>query len=272
MSRMCRFLLSLTAICLGLWASCQQSRSQEGQTESRTWTTDFKYGRFQLHADFEITEVSKLCKQFAALAAQIEKTLALPPADEMVHIVIFESEREYRRYMASYFPSVPSRPAVYLQDRGPGMLFSYWHDTVETDLRHEITHAVLNAGNRKLPLWLDEGLAEYYEVNPEERLKRNDYLKIVAERAGQGYLPSIAQLERVQRLADFSDSHYRDSWAWVHFLLHRSPQTRKLLIQYLADKNRDPRWLLSRQLHTIAEDSSSQFAQHFQSLAASPAS
>ncbi|GIT30210.1 MAG: hypothetical protein Ct9H300mP1_22560 [Planctomycetaceae bacterium] len=32
------------------------------------------------------------------------------------------------------------------------------------DLRHEFTHGVLHSSLKRVPLWLDEGLAEYFEV------------------------------------------------------------------------------------------------------------
>jgi hypothetical protein len=52
------------------------------------------------------------------------------------------------------------------------MVFAYRGEDFETDLRHECTHALLNAALPVVPLWLDEGLAEYFEVLPQSAIAR----------------------------------------------------------------------------------------------------
>ena len=181
-----------------------------------------------------------------------------------MHIVLFQTEAEYRRYMRNYFPNLPQRRALYIQDRGPGMLFTHWHQDVATDLRHEVTHALLNQSSHHLPLWLDEGLAEYYEAMPPLRFFGSEYLDEVSERARSGIVPSLKQLEEVANQADFGDKHYRDSWAWVHFMMHRSRDTRKLLIDYIhGARSGAEQLLLSRQLSELVPDLSMEYQQHF---------
>lgn len=169
--------------------------------------------------------------------------------------------------MQHYFPSIARRRAIFLKDRGPGMLFTSWHDEIETDLRHEAAHALLNQHDSHLPLWLDEGLAEYFEVGREFRFQNSDHLQDTAQRASRGLIPSLTEIESVTELAEFTNDHYRDSWAWVHFLLHRRPQTRELLIEFLEHaRNSSSQLPISRQLTQVVEDMNLEFQLHFANL------
>jgi hypothetical protein len=50
-----------------------------------------------------------------------------------------------------------------------------------------------------------------------------------------GWRPSLTELEKSRDLSEMKRLDYRNSWAWVHFLLHESPESRKVLIDYLND-------------------------------------
>ena len=45
------------------------------------------------------------------------------------------------------------------------VVYTYSSPRLEEDLRHEATHALLRGSFGDLPLWLDEGLAEYFETD-----------------------------------------------------------------------------------------------------------
>ena len=259
-------LISLIGGCLLPW--CLQTPVQ-AQTVQRTWPFETTTDIFTVHSDFPITDGIDLEQTLQFLRRDIEELLQLPNSTEKVHIVLFSSSAEYTRYMQHYFPTIIQRRAIFLQDRGPGMLFTSWHEEIETDLRHEATHALLNQSGSRTPLWLDEGLAEYFEVSRECRFASNPYLEQVAERARNGLIPSMMELEKITQESQFTDSHYRDSWAWVHLLLHRRQQTRQLLISFLERaRNKTPQLALSRQLAQIMEDPCLEFQSHFQDLTA----
>ncbi len=235
--------------------------------EPRDWPVELQVGRFQIHSDFNVANQSGLTPELTSLSNEIGGLLGIQAGDEPVHIVLFETAREYQRYMRNYFPDLPERRALFIQNRGPGMLFAHWHIEIATDLRHEITHAMLNDGPRPLPLWLDEGLAEYFEVTSERRFGGSDYVKPVAERAAMGLVPSLQRLEAIDDLQSFKDVQYRDSWSWVHFLLHRSAASRALLVRYLQQHRSGSEPLpLSRQLLQLSPDASADYCAHFGSL------
>ena len=78
--------------------------------------------------------------------------------------------KESINFMVSKYPKLPSRRAFFVaQTRGVGrsedlLIYTYWGERVQQDLRHELTHALLHSVLKDVPLWLDEGLAEYYEL------------------------------------------------------------------------------------------------------------
>jgi hypothetical protein len=235
--------------------------------EPRQWPVELRVGRFEIHADFDVSATAPLVNELTSLTFDVQTLLAIEAADKPVHVVLFQAEGEYQRYMRNYFPQLPQRRALFIQDRGPGMLFAHWHADVAVDLRHEITHALLNDGPHPLPLWLDEGLAEYFEVERQCRFDGCDYLPAIRERCSQGLVPSLKQLEAIEDLGQFRESHYRDSWSWVHFLLHRNLATRTLLLRFVSGQRAGtPQLPLSRQLQQISADMPADFQAHFEAL------
>lgn len=261
-----RCLMRTSWLCIAL---CSQLASGPlSAAEPRDWPVELAVGRFQIHSDFQLAAATPLSHELASVSRDVRDLLGIGSEDSPVHVVLFQSAQEYHRYMQNYFPQVPVRRALYIQDRGPGMLFTHWHGEVASDLRHEITHAILNDSSQALPLWLDEGLAEYFEVEGSQRFGGSAYLPAVCQRSAQGVVPSLKQLEEVTELMHFKEPHYRDSWSWVHYLLHRNAATRTMLTRYLAAVRQGTETLpLSRQLPQLTADINADFAQHFSALA-----
>jgi len=91
-----------------------------------------------------------------------------------------------------------------------------------------------------LPLWLDEGLAEYYEVPRGNQGLNAQHLALLGPLAREGtWRPSLCRLEQLRPTADMSQDDYAEAWAWVHFLLHTRPEYRDLLRRYLFELRRD---------------------------------
>ena len=103
------------------------------------------------------------------------------------------------------------------------------------DLRHEVTHGYLHTMVPHLPLWLDEGLAEYYEVPRGQAGLNPPHLQCCcgAEKEKQ-WKPDLAQLEQLNHPSDMTQQHYAEAWAWMHFLLTTTPERRETLCSHLA--------------------------------------
>lgn len=222
-----------------------------------------------MHADFNVDESPwPLREELERIDHQVTGLFHLASPAGPIHVVVMHSEGAYQHYMRTYFPTVPARRALFLRDRGPGMLFTYRHESLLQDLRHEVTHAILNDGRKPLPLWLDEGIAEYFEPEESDRYSRNSYLSEILGELRQGRITPIDQLVAIETLDAFHDVHYRHSWAWVHFMMHRSPESRALLIGYVRSYYTDPLFRLERALATQFPDVQEELRQHFSGVAA----
>ena len=115
------------------------------------------------------------------------------------------------------------------------MVFAYQSEQLPVDLRHECTHALLHAALTEVPIWLDEGLAEYFEQPTDRRAFDNPYLADVKRRASSGSAPDVADLERKTAENEMGEAEYRDAWALVHFMLHGPADARAAVRGYLSD-------------------------------------
>lgn len=232
---------------------------------AEVWPDECMAGLFRCHADFSLAPHRALVGEMALLQKDIAATLGVAEAREPVHLFLFQEKETYQQYMKLYFPKVPYRRALFIKGRGPGMVFAYRGLDFEVDVRHESTHALLHASVRNVPLWLDEGLAEYFEEARERRADENPHLAAVRARVGIGQLP---ELERLESLTDFDDmqrDEYRDSWAWVHFMLHGPAAAREELQGYLADLEAGrPVEPLSVRLRRRLPDLNARLSAHFQ--------
>jgi hypothetical protein len=115
-----------------------------------------------------------------------------------------------------------------------------------------------------VPLWLDEGLAEYFEIPSDQRISGHSHLKRIMWRARFGKVPSLEELEALAELPQMTQTHYQHSWAWVHFMLHGPPEANDELRKFLADiAANTPPGKLSDRLRRRVPDLENQFRNHF---------
>lgn len=252
---MCASLTATTLVAAPQWGAAQ--------TAPR-WPDEHRAGAFLCHADFPLGAQRRLLEEMSKLQGDVIEALRIQPTDETIHIFLFRRQATYGDYVSTYFPDVPYRRALFIKERGPGMVFAYRNSQLGVDLRHESTHALLHTALPMVPLWLDEGLAEYFEVPSADRARGHPHLKGVAWGIRFGRSSRLEELERVGRLEDMGQSEYRQAWAWVHFMLHGSPVARDELVRYLRDiQARSPPGQLSQRLRNRLPDLDRRFAKHF---------
>ncbi len=161
---------------------------------------------------------------------------------------------------------MPDRRALYVKRGGRGRVYVYASPQLAVDLRHECTHAFLHAALPETPLWLDEGLAEYFEPPAAERAFDNPYLSVVCKTVvAREQAPPIESLESRQRLEEMSANDYRIAWAWTHFMLHGPRSGHAALVEYLDDlANRRRAAPLGERLRNRMPDIDRQFVRHFE--------
>jgi hypothetical protein len=161
--------------------------------------------------------------------------MRLDPTTKPIEIYVLDDRAAFEHFLRFYYPELPTRRAFFLARGDRRVVYAYRGERLIEDLRHEATHALLHASVTDLPLWLDEGLAEYFEV-PEERggLNAEHYNRLPADLAA-GWTPDLARLEALRDVRVMTPRDYRESWAWVHYLLDGPPGGRAALLGYLAD-------------------------------------
>ena len=178
--------------------------------------------------------------------------------------ICFKSEEGYRSYLLSRYPQAPQRRALFVKSGGPGQVFAYLSPEFEIDLRHETTHALLHASLVGVPLWLDEGLAEYFEVASQDRQRNNPHLRTLKWNLWMGLAPRMSSLEDKHDLAEMGKREYMFAWAWVHYLLHGPVEARQELIDFLRQaQSGPPAESLSQRLERRLPNPEKRLAQHF---------
>jgi hypothetical protein len=107
---------------------------------------------------------------------------------------------------------------------------------VAEDLRHEVSHGYLHAVAPGLPLWLDEGMAEFFEVPRGNTGLNWPHVELLADMMQHdGWQPNLKELELLSEAGQMDQRHYAEAWAWVYFLLNSDARSRQLLLSYVAD-------------------------------------
>jgi hypothetical protein len=188
-----------------------------------------------IHSDFELPTQHRLLEELAAQRHELLDKLALPTSDEPIHVYLFESEQRFQTFLRASFPQLPVRRAFFVEDDTRLAVYAHWGDRVAEDLRHEVAHGHLHAVVPRIPLWLDEGLAEYFEVARGEQGLNRPHVKELVGRLSQGaWRPHLPRLEALASAGDMTQLDYAESWAWAHWMLDTSPARREVLRAYLA--------------------------------------
>ena len=231
-----------------------------------SWQDSRSHGPFQLRATFPLGDLAPLFQELSALELELQRTLAVPPAQQTIDVYLLNDQRAHKELLAQLYPRVPYRRALYVQRGGKGVVYAYRHPELSIDLRHECTHSLLHASLPMVPLWLDEGLAEYFEVSGPERAFDNPHLAKLRWNHRFGMVRSIESLEKCGDLSQMGAVEYRFAWAWVHFMLHGPLPAHRELVHFLADIERgNPPGVLSQRLRKAVPQLEDQFVAHFKS-------
>jgi hypothetical protein len=206
----------------------------------------FRVSQFVFVPDFDIQEDLPLFRELGEMREQVHKELQLPNSTALIQVHIFEDRQRYEQFMHVKYPFLPNRRAFFVaQPHAVGvggedlLVYTYWGDRIREDLRHELTHALLHSVLKDVPLWLDEGLAEYFEVGPEWQGIHSRHLEQI--RAVGGSIGSdLGKLEAINQVQQMSATEYREAWTWVHMMLRDKPEAKAVLIDYLQQLRINP--------------------------------
>jgi hypothetical protein len=208
----------------------------------------FRLPPYSFLSDVELQPDAPVFRDLAKLRDQVYKELQLPPGNAVVQVYLFDSKERYEAFMQARYPGLPARRAFFVAQArtlgGPEdlMVYTAWGGNTQQDLRHELTHALLHSVLKDVPLWLDEGLAEYFELPPESQGVNPSHLEQLRGGNGMGGLfkPDLARLEALGEVKSMNRPEYREAWAWAHLLLRTTPEAKAVLTAYLQQLRTTP--------------------------------
>ncbi|QDU87683.1 hypothetical protein Pla175_10490 [Pirellulimonas nuda] len=228
------------------------------------WIDQRQVGPFAIAAEFDLSQYEPMLAELPALEREIRRVLATRPCNAPVTVMLAADEDQHRAVLAARFPGLPYRRALYVKQGAAAVVFAYRQPELAVDLRHECTHALLHADLAMLPLWLDEGLAEYFEPQETDRAFGHPHAAAICRELSLGRVHSVAQLEANTKLEEMSAEEYRSAWAWTHFMLHGPPEASEALWGFIASIRRgEPPGRLSARLASRVPDLQGRFARHF---------
>ena len=192
--------------------------------------------KIRVHALSPNPAQSLLVDELVELKTEIESKTGvdLSGTSTPIDVYLFKDEMSFREFTAQANAIFSDRRAFFIRSKGALNVYGFWGMQVAEDLRHEVTHGYLHGTIPRLDLWVDEGLAEYFEVNPDANGINFPHVRLLEELWHQGnWRPSLARLEAITDPTKFTQTDYAEAWLWVHFLLS-SPIGTEVLTSGLA--------------------------------------
>ena len=249
-----RLLIVAIAVCAAV-AGCAMWRpgaSSIALPEKYTVTLD----QLVIHTNFPLPSQHRLLQEINAERVDVSNKLSLPVSDETINVYLFKDAEQFSEFIRLKYPNFPDRRAFFVETDTRLAVYAQWGDRTAEDLRHEVCHGYLHSVLENLPLWLDEGIAEYFEVPRGTHGLNSPHVKELNELIkARKWRPNIQRLEAMRSPAEMTETDYAESWAWVHWLLETEAIRKTVLHEYLAEMRRSGSApLLSQHLRRLGGD------------------
>lgn len=228
-----RLILASAILVGGACAGCQLFRQRE---HWEPFPYEHPCGQLVIHSDAPLTGQQRLIEEMVSQREWINSRLNLTANERPIHAYLYGDEAEYYNFVNLRFPEMATRRAIFVGTNTDLTVYGFWGDQVAVDLRHEVAHGYLHAAIPNLPLWLDEGLAEYFEVGRGLRGYNEAHVDMLIKQAESGtWRPDLVRLEGLHSAADMTQQDYAEAWAWVHYLLESQDGKAEVLTTFLND-------------------------------------
>lgn len=248
-----RSALIAALLCCASW----QARAQTG------WTR-LQQGTFDVYSQTDPAQAEPLVQSFIQLGSALEQVSPFRPSAHIrLKIIAFRSETEYSRYRlnagsAAYYQQTHRGDYIVLPD------LDARHRIVAL---HEFTHFLVAHSGYTLPLWLNEGLADFYStfrVTDDTLTLGHPVPGRLAILHARTWLPLNKLFEVSTTSPYYSESEsmklfYSESWALAHMLCASPAYSGRftLFLQMLSDGH-DPaqaiQFIYNKTLTQVEED------------------
>ena len=185
-----------------------------------------------IRSNSPLPESETLADDLELRRREVSNLLGIQPDLKPVEVYVFSSDDDFRDYLSKHHPDFPYRRALFVKQDDKMHVYAVRTRRLDEDLRHEITHAYLHSVVDNLPLWLDEGLAEFLEVRRGLRGLNAAHVYLLSNELEKGrWQPDLKRLEQLQDPALLKQIDYAESWLWVHLLLTHPEVNSKPVIQ-----------------------------------------
>lgn len=192
---------------------------------------------FQLLLDSNGFSLSKsvMYSQVRQIIDQLYASLpdrALPVM--LINISVISEQQAFQNYLSKMAPELKTTTAFYSAENNQIVVF--WNgdqQQVYGFIRHEVTHFMINSLYPFLPLWLNEGLAEYFEsIDANGLPQANDYWLMTLREKKVMSLSLFLRLPTQHWRAKDQKRMYAMAWSLVFYMMS-TPSTRALLVAVL---------------------------------------
>lgn len=232
------------------------------------WTEGAGSDRLRVHSNFNLSDqkglIDELIEQQHRLAAATG--LSFSAAKLPIDIYLFKDADSFDDFTSRSNVAFAGRRAFFVKSDSMLNVYAQWGDRVAEDLRHEVTHGYLHSVAPSLPLWVDEGLAEYFEVGPGTGGVNWAHVEFLNAALEQGqWTPSLGRMEAMHDPTNFVQVHYAEAWLWTHFLLSDDATASLVRSQMQRYQNKTGMpW--TAKVHHLVHDPNQQLVDHLKSF------
>jgi hypothetical protein len=222
----------VTVTCCLALALLAAARVEAGQLRT------LRSAHYLVHTDLEQSLAEELAKRLDAMHDEYARRLVdftVPHPDAKFEVYLFARRDDFMRLTQNRYPNAGG---VFMAGRNllAGYLEGQGRDGMRRIIQHEAFHQfAFTAISRDLPIWLNEGMAQYFEEGiwtgthftfgqvPPRRLRQLQH-----DRTKKQLMPfrtMLAMTEKEWEKGLISDAargatQYNQAWAMTHFLVH----------------------------------------------------
>jgi hypothetical protein len=190
---------------------------------------------YRISSSFALATDDPIARELLNLRVDVQATLHLRNPSRPTEIFIFDDRSRFERFIQANYPDLPRRRAFFMAQGEREIVYAFRDEKLIEDLRHEACHALLHSCVGPIPLWLDEGLAEYFETRGDNSGWHARHVAELQSALKQGWRPSLTRLEGLTEVSQMTARDYGEAWSWVYWLLNDMPSGRPMLVDYLHD-------------------------------------
>lgn len=234
--------LHAAALAVTLWAVAVPAGALPSPKSSWIEVHTASFTLFSEAGERKTREIGEDLERLRDALAQLSPGLSLS-SPTPTYIFVFKDAPSFRSYQRTYNGKPLDSDGYFLSQQ----LANYvaingdQHGDEKVIIYHEYLHYLMHNNFAALPLWLNEGLAEYYSTFQSDRnevrigqpvrehvfwLRQHTFIPLTT-------LFAVTEKSPEYNEADRRGGFYAESWALVHYMISGNPERRRQASEYL---------------------------------------